>query len=119
MSSSNLEEVNEEFNNFMYKVNQVNNIVQKLASSDKKLQEIGDLEAKQYLGEIDDDKYQKLDVDNGDVKIKSNKTVINKKALLRDENSATQSQGKFNLKIRKKCEDICYRNIYGRSLKGR
>ncbi|KAJ3617684.1 hypothetical protein MTP99_006781 [Tenebrio molitor] len=101
MSSSNFEELNEEFNNFMYKVNQVNNIVQKLASSDKKLQEIGDLEAKQYLGEIDDDKYQKLDVDNCDIKIKSNRTVINQKALLRDENSATQSQEAFMEEVSK------------------
>ncbi|RZB39146.1 hypothetical protein BDFB_014876, partial [Asbolus verrucosus] len=66
-----------------------------LASDDKKLQEIGDLEAKQYLGETDDEKYAKLNENSLDLKVKSDRTVINKKALLRNENPSTMSQEAF------------------------
>ncbi|RZC35755.1 hypothetical protein BDFB_014607, partial [Asbolus verrucosus] len=65
-----------------------------LASDDKK-QEIGDLKAKQYLGETDDEKYAKLNENSLDLKIKSDRTVINKKALLRNENPSTMSQEAF------------------------
>ncbi|XP_060533757.1 tetratricopeptide repeat protein 12-like [Cylas formicarius] len=65
----------EEFTNFMHRVNDVSNIVSKLSSSDKNLQEIGDLEARNFLGESSET------IDERDVvlKIRSDKTVINKR----------------------------------------
>ncbi|EFA05011.2 Tetratricopeptide repeat protein 12-like Protein [Tribolium castaneum] len=88
-----MEQFDEEFSNFLYKVNQVNSIVEKLASSDETLQKIGDLEARQYLGEEDDTKYVKID--ENELKIRTNRTLINRKALLREENPATMSQEAF------------------------
>ncbi|XP_044261210.1 tetratricopeptide repeat protein 12-like [Tribolium madens] len=88
-----MEHLDEELSNFLYKVNQVNSIVEKLASKDENLQKIGDLEAQQYLGEENDTKYEKID--EKELKIRSSRTIINRKALLREENPATMSQEAF------------------------
>lgn len=74
------DEVDEEFNNFMIKVNEVSSIIEKLASNDKKLQEIGDIEARSYLGD-DKDSIMEKTCEEIRLKVKSNKTIVNRKAL--------------------------------------
>ncbi|KAJ8984156.1 hypothetical protein NQ317_017808 [Molorchus minor] len=98
-----IEEFNdEEFSNFMYKVNQVSNIVKKLSSDDKQLQEIGDLEAKEYLGETSETVLANIDLENVELKIKSSKTLVNKKALIDKPNDqATMSQEAFMEEVSK------------------
>lgn len=95
MNSSH-DKADEEFNNFMMKVNEVSSIVKKLASNDKELQAIGDLEAERYLG---DDKEKVLeDIGEQEVvlKMKSNRTIINKKAIENvKKDDSTMSQGKL------------------------
>lgn len=102
--------MNEEFANFTYKVNQVSEIIKKLASDDKNLQKIGDLEAKQYLGE---DKSKIEIVDELNLKVKSNRTIINKKALLKEDNPDVQSQEAFMEEVSKDADrrykDRCVR----------
>lgn len=89
----NLEDINEEFNNFMHKVNEISGIVKKLSSDDKQLQQIGTLEADQYLKEkpINED----IDDENIKLRIKNDKSVINWNALKRNEDPSTMSQGKY------------------------
>lgn len=89
-----IDKLDEEFNNFMIKVNEVGSIVHKLASEDKELQKIGDIEARRYLG---DDK-EKIIEDIGEeevvLKVKSNKTIINRRALENEQkDQSTMSQG--------------------------
>ena len=95
MSTDDSEPFSEEFNNFMYKVNQVSSIIHKLASNEKNVQEVGELEAKHYLGESNEEKSVILNEDTIDIKIKNDRTVINRKALLREDNPETQSTGKW------------------------
>lgn len=93
--SDGMGKLEEEFNNFMFKVNEVSSIVQKLNSKDKELQSIGSLEAQRYLGETGEAVLEKLDEENVQLRVKSNKTVVNKKALASDSKDAdTMSQGK-------------------------
>ncbi|KAI4454859.1 phosphoenolpyruvate synthase-related [Holotrichia oblita] len=54
----------EEFTNFMHRVTEVNKIVKKLNSQDEKLQNIGLLEADQYLKDSDQTMVEKLDEKN-------------------------------------------------------
>ncbi|XP_050293835.1 tetratricopeptide repeat protein 12-like [Anthonomus grandis grandis] len=71
--------VDEEFNNFLHRVNEVDRIIKKLASKDKNVQKIGDLEAKKYLGE--ETVTEHLDEERIDMKVTSDKTMFNKQAL--------------------------------------
>ncbi|XP_071553288.1 tetratricopeptide repeat protein 12 isoform X2 [Temnothorax nylanderi] len=64
----------EEFQNFMYRVTEVEKIVKKLASSDQKEQECG----KKLADEILEKGVQKEIYEDGEVKIKTNRSVINK-----------------------------------------
>lgn len=92
--SPELKKIDEEFNNFMHRVNEINGIVKKLASKDKQTQEMGAMEADQFLK--DTKEYTSIDEETVEVKIKTNRTLINKKALVdeqKDEN--TMSQGKY------------------------
>lgn len=94
---ANLDELNEEFNNFMYKVTEVSEIVKKLSSDNKELQDIGTLEADKFLK--DTSCVQLENVDEKDIKliVKSNKTIINKKALMKDNgDQATMSKGSYS-----------------------
>lgn len=87
MAFRELEERNEEFNNFMHRVNEVSNIVKKLSSNDHKMQEIGTLEADQYLKCV----HETFDEDTVKLTIKNDRTVINKKAFaIVDENTMSQ-----------------------------
>lgn len=92
-SLKNLEELNEEFNNFMHRVTEVTNIVKKLSSNDKTMQDIGTLEADSYLKEKDTTLMEKIDEENVKLKIKADKSVINWKALKKNEDPNTMSQG--------------------------
>lgn len=96
MNFQDIDKLDEEFNNFMMKVNEVGSIVKKLASTDKEMQAIGDLEAEMFLK---DDK-EKILEDIGEeevvLKLKSNKTLINKKVFNEEKkDGASMSQGKF------------------------
>ncbi|KAF7286621.1 hypothetical protein GWI33_004657 [Rhynchophorus ferrugineus] len=82
----NMDKLDEEFNNFMHRVNEVNSIVKKLASTDKGIQKIGDEEARQYLGNDE----LKIEEDNIVLKISSSKTMVNKKALAMENNSPNE-----------------------------
>lgn len=94
----NLEDIDEEFNNFMYRVNEVSNIVKKLSSKDKQLQDIGNLEADKYLKEGEKTFLENIDEEKVKLKIKSDKSVINWEALKKDEgDSNTMSQGEQKL----------------------
>ncbi|XP_018561532.1 tetratricopeptide repeat protein 12-like [Anoplophora glabripennis] len=94
--------LDEEFNNFMFKVNEVSSIMQKLNSTDKEVQRIGDLEAQRYLGDNRETVLEKLDEQNVQLKIKSNRTLVNKNALKSDDkDQATMSQEAFMEQISK------------------
>ncbi|CAG9853580.1 unnamed protein product [Phyllotreta striolata] len=74
----------EEFNNFMVKVNEVNRIVGKMASKDKAEAEMGDIEAQRYLNEPNEEMkkiIEKIDDGTIELKIRNDRTVINKKAF--------------------------------------
>ncbi|CAG9834609.1 unnamed protein product [Diabrotica balteata] len=90
----------EEFNNFMIKVSEVNGIVQKLASKDKQIQEIGNIEAQRYLKDNDG---QNLNIDdNVDLKVKNDRTLINKKLLEHEQKDPnTMSQEAFMKEVEK------------------
>lgn len=85
----------EEFTNFMHRVTEVNKIVTKLNSQDENLQNIGLLEADQYLKDSDQTTVEKIDEKNVVLKVKSDRTIINKKALLKQDNPDTMSQGRL------------------------
>nr|CAI5863096.1 unnamed protein product [Callosobruchus analis] len=95
----------EEFNNFMYKVNEVSNIMKKLTSSDKKEQEIGDQEAKKYLGEDSEKILENIDEEEVVLNVKSSKTILNKNILrLESMDQATMSQEAFKKEVSKDAE---------------
>ncbi|XP_011157329.2 tetratricopeptide repeat protein 12-like isoform X2 [Solenopsis invicta] len=73
----------EEFQNFMHRVTEVEKIVKKLASSDEKEQECG----KKLADEILEKRVQKEIYEDGEVKIKTNRSVINKYPSKEDEPS--------------------------------
>ncbi|XP_057669464.1 tetratricopeptide repeat protein 12-like isoform X1 [Diorhabda carinulata] len=90
----------EEFNNFMIKVNEVNRIVKKLASNDKAISEMGDLEAKRYLNEDKETEIQ--EVEDVVLKIKCNRTVVNKKGLENEQkDQSTMSKEAFMREVEK------------------
>ncbi|GJQ79830.1 hypothetical protein Trydic_g23294 [Trypoxylus dichotomus] len=99
----------EEFTNFMHRVNEVNKIVKKLNSTDKNLQNIAILEADQYLKEADSSLLEQINEENVKLKIKSDRTVINKGALLKNENPDTMSQEAFMNEVAKDA-DRRYKN---------
>lgn len=89
------EQISEELNNFLHRVNDVTSIIKKLSSTNKELQEIGTLEADKYLKDSDPTYSDSIDEENVKTVVKQNKTVINKKALLKDDKDPdTMSQGK-------------------------
>ncbi|KAG5880427.1 hypothetical protein JTB14_013202 [Gonioctena quinquepunctata] len=94
--------LDEEFNNFMFKVNEVGNIVKKLASNDKNLQEIGNLEAQRYLGETNEKVLENIESEEVVLEIMNNRTVINKKSCEKDE--TTMSQETFMDEVSKDAE---------------
>ncbi|EZA50738.1 Tetratricopeptide repeat protein [Ooceraea biroi] len=71
----------EEFQNFMHRVTQVEKIVKKLASSDLKEQECG----KMLADEILKDDVQKEIYEDGEIRIKTNRSVINKYSSKEDD----------------------------------
>ncbi|KAF5285468.1 hypothetical protein FQA39_LY16642 [Lamprigera yunnana] len=85
---------NEEFNNFMHKVNEIGSIVKKLGSKDTELQKIGTIEADRYLNEKDI-LYENICEDTVKLTIKNDRTVINKKALRDSADQNTMSQEAF------------------------
>ncbi|KAF5284633.1 hypothetical protein FQR65_LT13464 [Abscondita terminalis] len=94
MSFLDLEDRNEEFNNFMHKVNEISNIVEKLNSKDEKICEIGTLEADRYLQTRNQALYENIDEETVKLTITNDRTMINKKALAReDTDQNTMSQG--------------------------
>lgn len=95
-SQRNLEELDEEFNNFMHRVAEITNIVKKLSSGDKTLQDIGTLEADNYLKEKDTTLLESIDAENVKLKVKSDKSMINWKALKKNDDPNAMSQGKLN-----------------------
>lgn len=112
-------EVSEEFNNFLHRVNDVSSIIKKLTSTNKELQEIGTLEADRYLKDTDSTYSDSIDEENVKTFVKHNKTVINKKALQKDDNDpGAMSRGLIksrakNTKKSFKC--AFFRGVYGRS----
>ncbi|XP_030757824.1 tetratricopeptide repeat protein 12-like [Sitophilus oryzae] len=83
---NNSEDINEEFNNFMQKVNEVNRIVKNLASKDKDVQKRADEEARRYLGEDKEILHEHFDEENVSLTVSSSKTLVNRKALEDDKN---------------------------------
>lgn len=97
-----LPEVSEEFNNFLHRVNDVSSIIKKLTSTNKELQEIGTLEADRYLKDTDSTYTDSIDEENVKTFVKHNKTVINKKALQKDDNDPeSMSRGLIKCKTKK------------------
>lgn len=95
---TNSDHIDEEFNNFMYKVTEVSEIVKKLGSTDEKLQQIGTLEADRFLNNSKSTQLENIEENNVILTVKENRSVINKKALLKDDgNRDTMSQGAFFL----------------------
>lgn len=97
---TNFEDKNEEFNNFMHRVTEVSSIVQKLSCQDKNVQEIGTVEAERYLNGQKKGFEEKIDEDLVEVRIKSDRTVLNRRAFKEDEEKMkeeTMSQGKKNV----------------------
>lgn len=91
---------NEEFNNFMYRVTEVSAIIQKLGSKDKKVQEIGTLEADRYLNDDGRTFMATIDEDNVKLTLKNDRTVINKAGFLQETmDQETMSQGLNSLFI--------------------
>ncbi|XP_074034619.1 tetratricopeptide repeat protein 12 [Leptinotarsa decemlineata] len=80
----------EEFNNFMLRVNEVGSIVKKLASKDERLQEIGNLEAKKYLGETSEKIIENINSEKIVLKIRNNRTLINKKSCEKNDTEISQ-----------------------------
>lgn len=81
--SSDKHATQEEFDNFMHRVTDVEKIVKKLASSDIKEQEEGKLLADQIL----EGNSEKEFTGDGEVRIKTNRTVINKSSTNNDSTS--------------------------------
>ncbi|KAL3271076.1 hypothetical protein HHI36_021575 [Cryptolaemus montrouzieri] len=104
VSSKDFDRYNEEFNNFMHKVCEVERIVRKLASSDENEQAIGDAEAKKYLGEAENDI---IDVENVKVRVKTDRTLINKQAFeeMESPDQATLSQDAFKREVERDAEN--------------
>ncbi|CAH1979489.1 unnamed protein product [Acanthoscelides obtectus] len=95
----------EEFNNFMYKVNEVSNIMKKLTSDDEREQEIGDLEAKKYLGEDNEKVLENINEEEIVLSVKSNKTVLNKNICRKEsKDKTTMSQEAFMNEVSKDAE---------------
>ncbi|KAB0790920.1 hypothetical protein PPYR_02720 [Photinus pyralis] len=92
----NLDQENEEFNNFMHRVNDVNNIVQKMSSNDPALREIGSKEADRYLNNEKSILYENICEETVKLRVTNDRTVINQRAL-RDEklDENTMSQETF------------------------
>lgn len=88
---SDLDRLDEEFNNFMFRVNEVESIIKKLASKDKSLQDVGTLEAKKYLDM--DKSVENINENSVELVIKSDRSLINKKALEAENDPKTMSQG--------------------------
>ncbi|CAH2071704.1 unnamed protein product, partial [Iphiclides podalirius] len=75
LKSSKEIELNEEWNNFMKRIGEVSNLVRDIASGDKEKSDAASALAEQYLeGKIITD-------ENAEMKIKEDRTVINRKAL--------------------------------------
>lgn len=113
---TNFEEKNEEFNNFMYRVTEVSNIVQKLSCQDKNVQEIGTVEAERYLNGQKKGLEKEIDEDLVEVRIKSDRTVLNRRAFKEEKEKAkeeTMSQGTHFF------QDYCQkcRNFFGNAIK--
>ncbi|CAH1118646.1 unnamed protein product [Phaedon cochleariae] len=90
------EKIDEEFNNFMLKVNEVESIVKKLASKDKQMQKIGNIEAEKYLEQTSERVVENIDSEETILTIKTNRTVINKKCIDNaNKDRATLSQEAF------------------------
>lgn len=75
LKSSKEIELNEEWNNFIKRVGEVTNLVRDLASGDKEKADAASVLADQYLnGKI-------ITEDNVEMKVKEDRTVINRKAF--------------------------------------
>ncbi|ERL87636.1 hypothetical protein D910_05027 [Dendroctonus ponderosae] len=87
-ASSALGKTDEEFCNFMHRVTEVESIIKKLASSDRELQNIGNEEAKKYLAE--QPILENIDEEKVALKITTNRTIVNQKALQSDGKSPNE-----------------------------
>lgn len=84
----------EEFKSFETKVDSVMKILEQLNNTDKEEQESGMIAADQYLnGKIKD--LEKLNEDNFIVNVKSDRTVINRKALEDDEDRGPKTMSQY------------------------
>lgn len=84
----------EEFKSFETKVDSVMKILEKLNASEKEEQENGIVSADQYLhGKIKD--LENLDEDTFIVNVKSDRTVINKAALIDDEDKGPKTMDQY------------------------
>lgn len=79
------QQISEELNNFLHRVDDVTNIIKKLASTNKELQEIGTLEADKYLKDSDPFYTDSVDEENVKTFVKHDKTIVNRKALKKDD----------------------------------
>ncbi|XP_066156234.1 tetratricopeptide repeat protein 12 [Euwallacea fornicatus] len=87
-SIANFTETDEEFSNFIHRVNEVHSIVQKLASNDSNLQKIGDEEARKYLKE--ETAIENIDEEHIVLNITSNRSIVNRSVLLKDDGSSSK-----------------------------
>ncbi|XP_012270175.1 tetratricopeptide repeat protein 12-like [Orussus abietinus] len=98
----------EEFQNFMHRVTEVEKIVKKLASSNKKEQEYGELLADEILKE------NKKEITENEIKVKVERTVINKYKSKEEYDPNKMSQEAFMRSIEKdaneRAEDRKIRN---------
>ncbi|XP_018334978.1 uncharacterized protein LOC108743877 [Agrilus planipennis] len=101
MSDFKQERVDVEFDNFMYRVHEVNSIVKKLASKDKILNHMGTLEADKFLKDSGKKLPEDISEDDIQVQIKTDKSVINHEAFRREDNPETMSQEQFMKQVEK------------------
>ncbi|XP_017784539.1 PREDICTED: tetratricopeptide repeat protein 12-like [Nicrophorus vespilloides] len=109
MKASRMSELDEEFNNFMYKVTEVNEIVKKLNSKDETVAQIGTIEAEKYLNGNAEAALEKIDDDDIVLRVTSKKAMINPKALLPEKDENTMSQESFMTEVSKDA-DMRYKN---------
>ncbi|GAB1862536.1 Tetratricopeptide repeat protein 12-like isoform X2 [Camponotus japonicus] len=102
----------EEFQNFMYRVTEVEKIVKKLASSDPKEQEYG----KKLADEILEKNIQKEIYEDGEIKIKTNRSIINKLSS-KEDNSSNDSNKMSRETFIKSIEDDAKKRTEDRKIR--
>ncbi|XP_033336543.2 tetratricopeptide repeat protein 12 [Megalopta genalis] len=91
----------EEFQNFMHRVTEVEKIVKKLASEDPEEQKCGQILADEIL----DRKYETVITEDCELRVKSNRTVVNKYVENETKNGEQMSQEAFMKSMEKDAKE--------------